>query len=204
MTEKVREVSLQVAHDIQSPVAALSMMASHLEHLPEEERSMMRSAVNRISDIVDSLQASSIQDDRREKTEDKSKLSVELLSSFIEDLVSEKRLQFKNRPNLKIETQLGEGASCAFSGINDREFQRLISNVMNNAVEATELSRADGHVRIVVSSQNKFSEILIQDNGKGVHKELLSQLGQRGASFEKEGGSGLGLYHARSTVESWG
>lgn len=42
------------------------------------------------------------------------------------------------------------------------------------------------------------------DTGKGIEQHLLSKLTARGASFSKEGGSGLGLYHARTHVESWG
>ena len=48
--------------------------------------------------------------------------------------------------------------------------------------------------------------ILIQtrDNGKGIPPDILTKLGNRGETHGKAGGSGLGLYHARTTVESWG
>ena len=46
--------------------------------------------------------------------------------------------------------------------------------------------------------------IKVQDNGKGIPPEILSKLAQRGNTFGKEGGSGLGLYHAKTTVENLG
>ena len=41
-------------------------------------------------------------------------------------------------------------------------------------------------------------------DGKGIPPEILPKLGQRGQSFNKERGSGLGLYHARTSIERWG
>jgi signal transduction histidine kinase len=51
-------------------------------------------------------------------------------------------------------------------------------------------------------------EIKIADSGKGIPKLLIDKLGGKGISFGKEShktaGSGLGLYHAVTTVKSWG
>jgi hypothetical protein len=44
----------------------------------------------------------------------------------------------------------------------------------------------------------------VADNGKGIPKEILERLGERGFTHGKPGGSGLGLYHARSTFALWG
>jgi signal transduction histidine kinase len=34
--------------------------------------------------------------------------------------------------------------------------------------------------------------------------EVLEQVGRRGVTFGKSGGSGIGLYHAKRNVEAWG
>ena len=47
-------------------------------------------------------------------------------------------------------------------------------------------------------------QITIKDTGKGVPPELIAKLGIRGNTFHKKGGSGLGLAHAKETLESFG
>jgi signal transduction histidine kinase len=46
--------------------------------------------------------------------------------------------------------------------------------------------------------------ITVSDSGRGIHADLISTLGELGQTYGKKGGSGLGLYHARTTAEAWG
>jgi hypothetical protein len=46
--------------------------------------------------------------------------------------------------------------------------------------------------------------ILIGDNGHGIPKEVLAKLGVRGGTYGKSEGNGMGLYHARTSLERWG
>ena len=46
-------------------------------------------------------------------------------------------------------------------------------------------------------------QIQVSDNGKGIPPEILPKLMQRGSTHGKRGGSGLGLYHAKTTLQSW-
>ena len=57
---------------------------------------------------------------------------------------------------------------------------------------------------VSLSSDNGKIFLVIKDNGKGIPPEILIKLGQRGETHGKAGGSGLGLFHARTTAESWG
>ncbi len=48
---------------------------------------------------------------------------------------------------------------------------------------------------------------MVSDNGKGIPSHILARLGEHGISYGKKGtesGSGLGIYHAKKTVEEWG
>ncbi|OGR68739.1 MAG: hypothetical protein A2X40_05165 [Elusimicrobia bacterium GWC2_65_9] len=82
------------------------------------------------------------------------------------------------------------------------EFKRLVSNLVNNAVEAF----GDGHgsVNIGLASSGGCALVSVQDNGKGIPPDVLAKLGRRGETHGKAGGSGLGLYHAQTSAESWG
>ena len=76
-----------------------------------------------------------------------------------------------------------------------------MSNLVNNAVEAL---GDTGTVTVRLVAEGKRITLKVQDTGKGIPPELLTKLGKRGETHGKAGGSGLGLYHARTTIESWG
>ncbi|MES2217711.1 MAG: ATP-binding protein [Pseudomonadota bacterium] len=68
----------------------------------------------------------------------------------------------------------------------------------NNAVEA------DGNdIQISLNQSVNNAIITITDNGCGIPSYLLDKLGQKGFTFGKQQGSGLGLYHAITTIQSW-
>ena len=46
--------------------------------------------------------------------------------------------------------------------------------------------------------------LISKDTGKGIPPEILAKLGQKGVTYGKAGGNGLGLYHARTMIEGWG
>lgn len=46
--------------------------------------------------------------------------------------------------------------------------------------------------------------LLISDNGIGISDIHLSDVCNRGVSIDKKHGNGLGLYHARETIEDIG
>ena len=58
-----------------------------------------------------------------------------------------------------------------------------------------------GSVRVSVHREGLQAVILIVDSGAGMPAEAMRRLGQRGATFNKEGGSGLGLYQVKETLE---
>lgn len=200
--QKISKVASQVAHDIRSPLAALTVVTQELSEIPEDKRIMVRSAVQRISDIANDLADRGDQgkSDQTQNVES-DKTSVELLTSIIDSLVSEKRLQYRARLGINIAADLGEPSYGLFAKIQLAQFKRVLSNLVNNAVEAI----TDVGSVVVKLSQNKDYnvEISVADTGKGIAPENLDKLMQPGASFGKKDGQGLGLFHARESVESW-
>ena len=205
----LRQVSTQVAHDIRSPLAALSMAERDLAALPEDTRLIIRSAIGRIQDIASQLmlKANAGQTSSGTATpgRDEAQAPSEptLLSAVIETILAEKRMQYRARLGIKIESAPSPEAQALFAAVQPREFKRVISNLINNAVEATPDA---GHVTLSLepSRDQKSVTLRIRDTGKGIPGDIVEKLGARGFSHEKEGGSGLGLYHARTSLESWG
>ncbi len=203
---EVSKIALQVAHDIRSPLTALDVAISSTNAVPEEGRVLIRNAVSRIRDISNDLvfksksiiMASTFTPSDTDKIE---KRTIYLLSSLIDELVSEKRLYYRAKIGVEISANLGIESYGLFANIQAFEFKRTLSNLVNNAVEALS---DNGKVTISLKANNEKIFILVKDSGKGIPEEILPKLMKRGSTFEKENGLGLGLYHAKSTIESWG
>ena len=126
---------------------------------------------------------------------------VFLLSSLLDSVVTEKRLQFRSRIGVEIENRVDAASYGLFAMVQAVEFKRLISNLVNNAVEAL---GDEGTVTVRLVAQADRLRLEVQDTGKGIPPEILAKLGARGETHGKAGGLGLGLYHARASAESWG
>ena len=188
------KLSAQVAHDIRSPLAALGAAAKGFE-LPREQRALVSDAVNRIQGIADDL----LECYRAPGAPAGPKVGVHLLAGLIGQVVSEKRLQHKDKPEIRIEFR--EDQAGARAAVDPKEFQRALSNLLNNSLEAFD---GAGAVSVELSATGEKVLVEVKDNGKGIKPEVLARLGQKGETHEKAGGTGLGLYHARTAVEAWG
>jgi two-component sensor histidine kinase len=191
------EVAAQVAHDIRSPLAALSMIEPELSVLPEDSRVILRHAISRIRDIANQLLGQS----KSTQSKDQDERTRVLLPSVLDAILSEKRVNYRDRSAIEIEGQIDPSTYGIFAEVQPLEFGRIISNLINNSVEAMD---GQGRIEVALSLQESEAVIVIKDNGKGIPAEVLKKLGQRGVTHGKAGGSGLGLYHARSKVEEWG
>lgn len=206
--QELSKVAMQVAHDIRSPVTALTMMLDNLSELSEEKRVLLRSAVTRVQDIANGLLArttpeqKAAQEIKTAVDENASEVpSTEMVASLIDGVLSEKRLQFRTRAEVTLESNLDETTYGLFCRLQPIEFKRLLSNLINNAVEAMPTG---GKVEVVVFGTSDTVLVKVKDNGRGIPEAVLPSLGQKGFTFGKSGGSGLGLHHAKKTVEKWG
>ncbi|MBF0106906.1 MAG: hypothetical protein HQM16_16460 [Deltaproteobacteria bacterium] len=207
--EAIGKLASQVAHDIQSPLVALNMVIRSLKDVSEENRIQIRSAIQRIDDIANDL-ASKKTDNISAKDETDEQHKVYLLSGLIEMLISEKRMQHRLSRGLLIESALNKSSYGLFAKIKAEEFKRVLSNIINNAVES--MHNKEGRVTVGMTraadqqrqgyDQDNI-QIVISDNGRGIPKNVLPKLMRHGASFNKEQGTGLGLHHALETVKGF-
>jgi signal transduction histidine kinase len=199
------EVAFQVSHDIRSPLAALDMAVQALPQLPEENRLLIRSSLSRIKDITNNLLQKNPNPLYSPKFQrvpfiNDQKFSIQLLSSLIDRLISEKRMQFRAKIGIEIDSTIDERSYGIFANVDVSEFLRVISNLINNAVEALD---EKGRVVVSLTQAENIAVISIVDNGKGIPAEIINNIGKQAGSFGKKNGSGIGLYHAFKTIESW-
>ncbi len=216
---KIGHISAQVAHDIRSPLAALETAITLLSNVPEKQRILIRSATNQIRDIANNLlvQYRTVDDDIAENYKNnihKNNLSnnentpldtsieksAELITDMLSSVVSEKRLQYKDTA-IKIITDIHEVAYSAFSLVSGIEFKRVISNIINNCVEALEKNTPSGVVRVTLSANDNNIFIQIEDNGCGMNEEMVQKIMSGNANSQKKSGNGLGLKHAIQTIQ---
>jgi len=196
-----QQVARQVVHDIRSPLTALKMVSATLADLPEAQRTLIRSAVQRIDDIAMSLQV------RRHETP-QAKVAgmghVESVADLVETLVFEKRVEFSNYSGFNIHVDL-QNAYGLFAILDGALFKRQLSNIINNAVEA---SNGAGAIHIAVADRDGQIAVDVSDRGKGIPSEILGRLGREAVSFGKRGhsgsGQGIGLLHVRKFLDSIG
>lgn len=200
LVEAEREIAIgrlasQVAHDIRSPLAALDTVLDDVSQLPEDKRVLIRAAAGRIRDIANNLL------DKNKTGAIGEPDAARLLSSLVDSVITEKRLQYRSKAEVEIAPKFDVSSCGLFVRIPPSDLQRVLSNLINNAVEALP---GEGRVTVFLASAGDLAEIRVHDDGKGIPPELLARLGRRGETHGKPSGSGLGLYHARTSVEAWG
>ena len=188
----IANMASQVAHDVQSPLAALEMMAVSLQSLPEDKRTIVRSAVNRIRDISNDLRERNGSSDKATEPAVK---NLHLIPALLESIVTEKRLQFRAKLGIHIDLVLDATGYGLFAEVSSSEFKRAVSNIVNNSVESI---TGSGRVDVTITGTSSEVTIRVEDSGIGIPSGILPRLGTRGRSFGKVGGQGLGLAHARS------
>lgn len=189
----------QVGHDIRSPLACLILSLSQTSSIPEEQRTLMRSAIQRITDITNCLHSKAKQDETPSH-----QIESVMISSLMDTLISEKRVQVRNKKNIQIDLNL-EKAYGLFATINSIEFKRVISNLINNSIES--FDDKPHNIHVTVAKYQQWIQIDIDDNGKGIPTHILKNIGRPGFSYGKEtdanAGTGLGLSHAYKIMETF-
>jgi len=199
------EAARQVAHDIRSPLASLMLLLTNDLSLPNEKRTLMRAAIQRITDIVNSLY------DDAQKTSATPAVSDNLnnfmVAFLVDALISEKRIQVRGRRNVQINLDLIDSYGL-FACVNSADLKRALSNLIDNSLEAFDENPHQINVVVNRDSSNERVQIIIEDDGKGISPDILHKVGFYGFSYGKENsnqsGSGLGVHYAIKTIKLFG
>lgn len=175
INESKANLAAQVAHDIRSPLVALDAALKNTAQLPEKQRIIVRHAINRIRDIANNLLEKNRQRPSPSSTAVAAgePLAVHLLSSLIYPVITEKRLQFESKLGINIDFELTRESYGLFAKIQPVEFKRLVSNLVNNAVEVL---GDKGAVNVGLANKDDKIILTVADNGKGIPPEILAKL----------------------------
>lgn len=191
--ERFKKIVGQVVHDIQSPLAGLrGIVEDAAGSIPEAKRITLRQASMRISDIAQHMLS------RYKNKPDSNERSEPLLvSTTLQAILSEKRFEHRNTI---IDTEIRANAHFAFIQIEPSHFKRMISNIINNAVQALN-NKPGGEVKVELSITSEWVYVFIEDNGCGMSQDLVDKIESNVITPSKADGSDLGLIQVRETLQ---
>jgi signal transduction histidine kinase len=193
----IGRMASSISHDLRHSLAAIVANAEFLceAGLSSEQREELyqevRSAVNQMTDLIDSLLEFS-------RTRESLRPSYADLRNSVDRVVQAMRL----RPEfhkVRVEVRQEGGSSGWF---DPRKLERAIYNLVVNACES--LVGNDGYVVIDLLAVASGVEIRVIDNGCGIPESIRDQLFNPFISCGKENGTGLGLTVVQKIVQDHG
>lgn len=185
----------QLVHDIRSPLGSLLMYVELSGQVPKEGQDFMLRLLGRISGVLNtSIQKYS---DNQHNINLECNESV-IASEVILAIIAEKSVEYHDKP-VQFEHHFTQEGELASIKINQSDLERMISNLINNAVEACD--GIDGVVGINLSKIDNHVRIAITDNGKGIPPEVAQKIGDNQmVTYGKKDGQGFGFKHIRETL----
>ena len=205
--KQLGRLSKQVAHDIRSPLSALKTLSSNFKMIDTDSYELFNHAIQRIESIATDILCgpSSPEQNNSDRsldscapilTSDKQEFQITNISVALLSLITEKMTTISNKeinlnstiePNIKIKA-------------NRSDFQRVISNLINNSIES--IGKLSGFISVSLTKENQNIIIEIRDNGCGIPSHLIDKVITEGNTYNKIGGSGIGLSHAAAWSKS--
>lgn len=195
--EKYKEKVEFAVHDIRTPLSILLMAVKMCENLSEKERFMFTDSVDKIKKIAQEFLETSNDKNEEKKQEDQHIM----VSQVLQNTVNQKVIQYNDK-NVEFKYSSDNSLHFMFIHGNYLNFERMISNIINNSVDAFDGNK--GTVKVELSSDNKNVKIIIQDNGRGMPPETVEKLmSGESISSTKQGGFGIGTTQIQKTIREF-
>jgi signal transduction histidine kinase len=191
MNRKLTELAKQVAHDIRSPVMALRTLAEAGQEFSTDKQVLLKNTADRIQRIAEDILFQS-------KIPTKAKLDGCQPHAAIAEIVGEMKVRFPRQDFLFEDAQ---AIKTLVLPLDKTVFQRIISNLLQNAVDASQPNNSA--ILVQLSVRGSQSIILVTDRGSGITEENLAKVGQGNFSTKQEG-SGLGISYVRDQLNKVG
>lgn len=198
------EISRKVRHNINTPLAALMAMTDRLKTLKKEDQDLFESIVRQIKHLIKDL------DSAEKRNSSLDSMSAPLIEAcadeghqFIYPVLKDSffEIQAAFSKDYVVEFDIAHSLMSAKVEIVAHELRSIVGNIVQNAIDA---SPKGAKLKLTARDLSNRIEIQIEDSGRGIPESILSKVTDENFTHGKENGSGLGLYHAKSWIESWG
>ncbi|UOF00420.1 sensor histidine kinase [Bdellovibrio reynosensis] len=185
----------RLAHDIRSPLSALNAIVTAKTSIAGST-DIISAVVTRINAIADDLLIQYKKDTLSKQSDFPGESHTKKINivPIIKNLLREKTALYADF-NFELRTDNEE----VLLEIEPESLTRIISNLVNNSVEAS-----DQHKSVVIAI-NCFSDrtlITITDYGVGISGDVLETIGKKEITT-KNNGNGIGLYSTFRQMEAW-
>lgn len=193
-SSNLASILARAVHDIRSPIGCLLMLTQDVD-LKEEHQKIVKIATSRMQAIIN--QVDSVVCTRTTLVNNESKKTFSL-SPIIEEILVEKRYKysslnalFEYKCDTNIDNYLIEG--------NANSFQRLLSNLIDNGVDACENNNIIITIKVILLGNSV--KLIISDNGKGMPKSIRDKILKNiPVTYGKSNGHGIGYGQIHETI----
>ena len=193
------QLAREVAHNINSPAVAIEVTIPFLTTLPERWKKVLKDSASEIRSLANKLKIEA--DPNTPVFGSHSKTEPVLIAELTERIFQDKALEFSVFEEITLDLSIDSSTESVFVNVDPLEYKSVIP-IFNNAVES--YASQKGRIELSVRLEDDALVVSVRDFGKGIPESLLDRIGKEQISFDKPGGSGLGLYHMYRVVTSWG
>ncbi len=184
----------KVLHNIRSP---LGIIRTTMPLIIKDDAGESKAIIEKAMQDIEASVAKALED-----CEDGHSLVSCNLYEIVEKACHEAKIQCTDKQGIEILPV----EACSFSrgytkSVDPIDFKSAIVNILNNAIEAMPLA---GSIQIEMSKEGEQVKICVTDEGSGIAEDILPRVGERGFSYGKKSGNGLGLYSLKQDIQSWG
>lgn len=194
--KSIEQIAASLAHEVKNPLSLVRANIDLLELTDVEIKHkknyrIMRQEIEKINDLLlDFIQLT--------KPVERKFGDIHIISVIL-DIIDTVKVTYSEKVDFILNFLCNIENDLIVCGDED-QIRRVFLNIIKNAYEAIETK---GIIKINISEESGFVKLVFEDNGKGMDKDELKKINTPFYTT-KEGGSGLGLYISRSTVESHG
>ena len=197
------EFSSMIAHELKTPLVPIKIyldmiISGNLGQLTPkqiEKLQVVRSSAESLHKLIDDLS------DAQKLETGNMKISQEenSLSDIINEIVIQLEPDF-DKKGIKINLELNQvRCFCDKSRIS-----QVLLNILTNAIDFTPSS--DGKISILLSKENNFAKIVVEDNGSGIPNDKLENIFQKyyqvdSATKREYGGTALELAITKGIID---
>jgi PAS domain S-box-containing protein len=203
--EELYNIAKQVAHDIFSPLSSLKIVQfMSADKLSEQEKKILDISIKSIETMSRSLMDKYVCTKSENRTESPSpsldKDEYISLGISLDSIIEIKKYEYKTH-KIKVNYYPDKTDDHTCINGNASRFSRMMSNIINNAIESLE-NKDEGTVDIGYIVKQDKVEIYVKDNGKGMPKETVEKIiNYQKVATTKKDGHGLGLEQIMQTLK---
>lgn len=197
------KVAQDVAHNIKGPIAALEALLQMSPELAEHRRKVIQDCIRDVRQIADKLLERPYTN-VLSTAELPKEPEARSLADLVDEVVTQKKAQYSEFSGLRTVIEGRVALKGVSSQIPECEVKGIISNFIDNAVQASSV-RSKPEVIVELRMCDSKPALEVHDNGEGFDEAILSNPGVRGLTTRPNvGGKGIGLAHAFELADNHG